>query len=227
MLQNINGFEGSTRTSRYWDCCKPSCAWPASVRDPTSHVKSCTASGRFGWPPDVKSGCDGGTAFMCNSLQPWIVNDYLAYGFTSASFADTKNNSKCCTCYRLDFEGSLSGKVMIVQVVDTGSHLGYNEFNLAIPGGGTGYFYQGCIDQWGLTADTWGDQYDGVNSAKECLSLPKTLQKGCEFRFTFMEGISNPGATFKQIVCPSELVALSGCDTKTENSFYDQIIIKK
>ncbi len=40
--------------------------------------------------------------------------------------------------------GPVNGKEMIVQVTTTGGDLGYDVFNLQIPGGGMGYF-SGCL----------------------------------------------------------------------------------
>lgn len=225
-----NCLQGSTRTSRYWDCCKPSCGWEDNVITDSSPVKSCSSGGKLVLTQNTHSGCGEGNAFICNRYQPWVINDYLAYGFTSASFTgikDTTDSNKCCACFRLDFEGSLAGKVMVVQVINTGSDLGYNEFNLVIPGGGVGYHVHGCSNQWGLPQKNWGDQYGGLNSVENCSQIPPALRKGCEFRFTFMEGISNPAASFTEVKCPSELVALSGCAIEPEYSYHDKILIKK
>jgi hypothetical protein len=49
-------------TTRYWDCCKTSCAWTGKA-PVTAPVGSCDASNNPLSDPDVKSGCDGGTAF--------------------------------------------------------------------------------------------------------------------------------------------------------------------
>ena len=38
-------------------------------------------------------------------------------------------------CLKLDFQGVLQGKSMIVQVTNTGGDLGQNQFDVQIPGG--------------------------------------------------------------------------------------------
>lgn len=100
---------------------------------------------------------------------------------------------------------------MLVQVTNTGSDLGSNQFDLAIPGGGVGIFNKGCSSQSGAPGNGWGNQYGGVNSEGECNQLPVDLQQGCKFRFRFMKGASNPDVNFEQVACPPEIVAFTGC----------------
>ena len=73
-------------TTRYWDCCKASCAWAgkASVHSP---VKTCAKDGVSKVDVNAQSGCNGGGAYVCNDQQPWAVNDNLAYGFAAATIA--------------------------------------------------------------------------------------------------------------------------------------------
>ena len=73
-------------TTRYWDCCKASCAWPnkASVSNP---VKTCAANGTAAVDPTSQSVCNGGGAYMCNNQQPWSVSATLAYGYAAANIA--------------------------------------------------------------------------------------------------------------------------------------------
>lgn len=52
---------------------------------------------------------------------------------------------------------------MIVQVTNTGSDLGKNHFDIAMPGGGVGLF-NGCSAQWNASVDGWGDRYGGVHT---------------------------------------------------------------
>ncbi len=79
------GNDGRTDgiTTRYWDCCKASCAWTgkASV---TSPVKTCLADGITSADVNAQSGCNGGSAYMCNNQQPWNVSATLSYGYAAA-----------------------------------------------------------------------------------------------------------------------------------------------
>ena len=74
---------GSGKTTRYWDCCKGSCGWPgkASVTNP---VKTCARDGITQVDVNTQSGCNGGSAYMCNNQQPWNVSSTLSYGYAAA-----------------------------------------------------------------------------------------------------------------------------------------------
>ncbi|KAL0563666.1 hypothetical protein V5O48_018398 [Marasmius crinis-equi] len=124
-------------TTRYWDCCKPSCGWTgkASVSKP---VLTCDKGGNTLTNPDTRSGCDsGGTAFTCTNYSPWAVNDTTAYGFAAVKLQGGTEASWCCACYALTFtSGPIAGKQMIVQATNTGGDLGNNHFDILIPGGG-------------------------------------------------------------------------------------------
>lgn len=125
-------ISGSGRTTRYWDCCKTSCAWPgkAPVSGP---VKTCDAHDQPLGDAGLASGCNGGEAFMCSDQSPWAVNDNLAYGFAAVNMAGGTEQSWCCACYELTFtSGPVAGKKMIVQATNTGGDLGSNQFDLAV-----------------------------------------------------------------------------------------------
>jgi len=87
-------------TTRYWDCCKPSCSWPgkASVSEP---VRTCNKQDVFPSPlnPNAVSACGGGTAYQCSNNGPWAVNANLAYGFAAAKLAGKGESNWCCACY--------------------------------------------------------------------------------------------------------------------------------
>lgn len=199
------GKSGSGTTTRYWDCCKPSCAW--SMSGITSPVKTCDINDKpLANGVTAQSGCNGGTSFMCSSQAPWAVNDNLAYGFAAV----TASNPTCCSCYKLTFTStSLKGKTMIVQATNTGNDVSGTQFDLAMPGGGFGQF-DGCSKEWKATSSVWGAQYGGSNS-NQCSEFPSALQKGCGFRWDWMQGQSNPNVNYEQVTCPAELVAKSGC----------------
>merc|ERR1719375_2697183 len=50
---------GTAKTTRYWDCCKPSCAWPgkAAVKEP---VRVCSKDGKTKLGANSKNICGGG-----------------------------------------------------------------------------------------------------------------------------------------------------------------------
>ncbi|KAI9729268.1 MAG: hypothetical protein M1834_006938 [Cirrosporium novae-zelandiae] len=204
------GASGSGTTTRYWDCCKPSCAWndkadvssPVSVCDIDDNVLSDGA--------DATSGCDSGTAYMCSDQSPWAVNSTMAYGFAAVSISGGSESSWCCACYELTFTSTaIAGKKMIVQATNTGGDLSSNQFDLAIPGGGVG-IYNGCTDEWGAPSSGWGAQYGGISS-NTCSTFPTALQSGCEWRFDWFEGADNPTVDFVQVTCPAALTAKTGC----------------
>ncbi|KAH8822753.1 glycoside hydrolase family 45 protein [Flagelloscypha sp. PMI_526] len=203
------GAQSTGQTTRYWDCCKPSCAWSgkASVTKP---VLTCDKAGNTLTSPDVKSGCDGGTAFTCVNNQPWAVNDTLSYGFAAVKLSGGTEASWCCACYELTFtSGAIAGKKLVVQATNTGGDLGNNHFDLLMPGGGVGIFTQGCPAQFG----SWngGAQYGGVSSRAECDNLPSSVRSGCYWRFDWFQNTDNPSVSFTQVTCPTALTSISGC----------------
>ena len=119
-LQVNSQASGSGVTTRYWDCCKPSCAWSskatlASGSGPvgTCDVKDSPLSDPTG---NAASGCSGGTSYMCSDQSPFAVTDDLAYGYAAVNIAGGSEASWCCACYELTFTSTaLAGKKMIVQ----------------------------------------------------------------------------------------------------------------
>ena len=196
---------GSGTTTRYWDCCKPSCAWTSSSL--TSPVQVCDVNDQpIADGGNTASGCTGGSAYMCSSQSPWAISDSLAYGFAAVS-ASAPN---CCACYKLTFTSTaISGKTMIVQATNTGTDVGSTQFDIAMPGGGFG-LYDACTTEWKATSAIWGAQYGG-SSTNTCSQFPTALQPGCGFRWDWMEGADNPTVDFETIDCPAEIVAKSGC----------------
>ncbi|KAK3301057.1 glycoside hydrolase [Chaetomium fimeti] len=202
---------GSGQTTRYWDCCKPSCAWPGKGSD--TPVQTCDKSDNpLSDGGATKSGCEsGGGAFMCSSHSPWAVDDNLAYGWAAVNIAGSSESQWCCACYELTFtSGPVSGKKMVVQATNTGGDLGNNHFDIAMPGGGVGLF-NACTEQYGAPANGWGDRYGGVHSRADCDGFPEKLKEGCYWRFDWFQGADNPDITFTQVTCPSEISSKSGC----------------
>lgn len=155
------GYTGCAKTTRYWDCCKPSCAWSSNVKSSVAGytaVRTCKQSGAYA-SGNGNSICGGGgdgtgPEYMCTNQQPSVVADTM-YGFAAS-------NTLCCACFELVFlsysvdskgkkctspcsayTGQLAGKKMIVQVTNKGGDLGNAHFDLQIPGGGLGIF-NGC-----------------------------------------------------------------------------------
>jgi hypothetical protein len=208
---NLN-YGGEALTTRYWDCCKPSCAWKgkASVNNP---VESCSADEK----PisiDAGTGCKGGTAFTCSQQQPWAVNDTLSYGFagvylTQELVGRPTEDVWCCACYRLDFTSEpLRGKSMIVQASNTAYDLNTaNRFTLAVrslavadkhtlislqvPGGNT-TSADGCATQYGVSQSVFGQDRQGVATKDDCKNLPESLQAACQWRFDWLQDASYP-----------------------------------
>lgn len=202
--------QATGKSTRYWDCCKPSCAWSgkASVSNP---VRTCARDGITVVSSNTKSGCDGGSAYMCNSQQPWAVNSTLSYGFAAVNIPGGTESTWCCSCYELTFiSGTVSGKKMIVQATNTGGDLGEGHFDLQIPGGGVGIF-NGCTAQYNAPSEGWGSRYGGVTSQSQCSSLPASLQPGCNWRFGWFQNADNPTFKFKRVKCPPEITAKTGC----------------
>ncbi|RAQ99170.1 glycoside hydrolase family 45 protein [Stemphylium lycopersici] len=203
--------QSTGKTTRYWDCCKGSCAWSgkANVNKP---IKTCDKSDNPIADLAAKNACDnGGTAYMCTDQSPWAVNDNLAYGFAAVKLAGKSESDWCCACYELTFtSGPVSGKKMVVQTTNTGGDLGNNHFDLAIPGGGIGIF-NACTAQWGAPANGWGQQYGGISKRSDCDSFPAKLKPGCQWRFDWFKNADNPSISFKEVTCPKELTAKTGC----------------
>ncbi|PAA89100.1 hypothetical protein BOX15_Mlig002476g1, partial [Macrostomum lignano] len=199
-------------TTRYWDCCKPSCSWPGKVPGHNKYVRACYRDG-YGVTsdPNGASGCNGGPVFACNNNKPWAVSDQLAYGFAAATIPGLDESGRCCACYKLDFtNGPVQGKSMVVQVTNSGGDVHPNQFDLQIPGGGVGIF-NGCSAQWNAGPDGWGQRYGGVSRRSECGSLPAQIRDGCYWRFDWFRGADNPAMVYLRVRCPDALVAISGC----------------
>ena len=124
---------GTGTTTRYWDCCKPSCAWnDLEALGIQSSVKSCNAKNQPLTTNTDQSACNGGSAYMCSDQSPWAINDTVAFGFAAVNAA----SPSCCQCYQLKFtSGSIEGKTMIVQATNTGSDVGSTQFDIAVCAG--------------------------------------------------------------------------------------------
>jgi hypothetical protein len=188
----MNGSTQQGWGSRYWDCCKPSCAWPEKFDYNASQtVKTCdindneipvqVSTGNQYWPYEgVVNACgDGGDGFACYDQTPFAVCDSLAYGYAAASGA-TLGDAACGSCFLLEFDGgmhqyealhehrALQGKKMIVMVTNIGYDVEAGQFDIMIPGGGMGVFTDGCRRQWGVSDDALvGATYGGFRTTCE------------------------------------------------------------
>jgi len=116
------------KTTRYWDCCKPSCSWPGklSLASGATPVRTCDKN-------DNPLSDYNTATFMCTGQSPWVINSNLACGFAAASIAGGSESSWCCACYELTFtSAAVAGKKMIVQVTNTGGDLGNNHFDIQV-----------------------------------------------------------------------------------------------
>lgn len=205
------GTSGTADTTRYWDCCKPSCAWNGKA-DVTAPVDACLADGVTVAGVDVQSGCVGGDAYMCSNQQPFAINSTLAFGFIAASIVGGDVSTMCCSCVLMTFnDGTAAGKQMVAQITNTGDDLTDNHFDIAIPGGGVGYYTDGCTSQWDAPSGGWGEVYGGVSDEASCSELPTELQSGCDWRWDFLDGADNPTVSFVEIECPAQITDITGC----------------
>ncbi|EEU39202.1 uncharacterized protein NECHADRAFT_94623 [Fusarium vanettenii 77-13-4] len=213
----VHAASGNGHSTRYWDCCKPSCSWSgkASVSAP---ALTCDKNDNPISDADAKSGCDGGSAFACTNYSPFAVNDNLAYGFAATKLSGGSEATWCCACYALTFTtGPVKGKTMVVQSTNTGGDLGENHFDLQMPGGGVGIF-DGCSSQFGGSG-LGGAQYGGISSRSDCDKFPELLKDGCYWRFDWFQNADNPDFTFEQVQCPKALTDISGCKRNDDSSF--------
>lgn len=212
---------GSTGfASRYWSCCKPSCAW-------TTSVPSCEKDGSTRiTSPNATNACDsGGKAFACYDLSPWYdPATNVSYGFAA------HDGVPCGTCFMLQFTGegnaganagaaALTGQQMIIQTIDTNG-TATTQFDLLIPGGGVG-FASACAAQWGPSVDL-GMQFGGLLAEcsgdstcmkSMCLSafggIP-TLLAGCNWFTGWFNSADMPKVIYKQVGCPAQITSKSG-----------------
>jgi hypothetical protein len=199
--------------SRYWDCCKPHCAWHG--------MPSCGADGKSQNGGD--SACSGGSAYACYDEAPRAVGDNVSYGYIAVP------NPSCGTCYHLQFTGTgqhnandpgskaLAGKHMIVKVTNTGGDVAGNQFDLMIPGGGVGLNPNTCKQQWNASdlGPTSGGFLTGCSGSYEqkkacvrqkCSVIPEgDARNGCLWFVDWYQAADNPNFRYESIACPSDM----------------------
>lgn len=200
-------------TTRYWDCCKPSCSWPGKAWV-TKPVKTCNKNDQIHSNENQPSGClRGGDAFTCSDQIPWNVSGMVSYGFAAAKLNGQTERDWCCNCYELTFKHpKLVGKKMIVQATNTGYDLTDNHFDIGIPGSGQGIF-EGCKAQYGRWYNET-NRYGGISDWRLCYKLPQKLRMPCLWRFNWFKNADNPMVSFRVVPCPKALTAISGCVRK-------------
>jgi hypothetical protein len=238
-LPTVSWQGTSGYATRFWDCCKPHCAWTANVPSGMAPLKVCTQDGTTtNSDAGAKSSCDGGSAFVCYKFIPFAVDNALSYGFAATSSGDI-----CGKCFELAFTGhgkysdtpgavALKGKRMIVMAINIGYDVSGGQFDLLIPGGGVGAF-NGCSTQWGIPNDQLGAQYGGLLSAcnqqygyydhtaiKNCLRSKNDalfrsrgltqLAAGLDWFIDWFEAADNPLLIYREVPCPQELIDISG-----------------
>ncbi len=222
------GKSGSGWATRYWDCCKPHCAWPDKGG---LKAHACDAQGNKINDDGASSMCDGGNAGTCVSQIPQVYNDTIAFAFAAVPGSA---GGKCGKCFDLAFTGKgkyasdnnlakLKGKHLIVIASNIGYDVSEGQFDVMIPGGGTGIF-NGCASKMGWGSQ--GEQYGGLLSEcekesnytaskyKSCLTSkceksfandPKA-KEGCLFLANWMNAAGNPLHNYKEVECPKELL---------------------
>lgn len=215
----LNG-EQVTHSTRYWDCCKPSCGWTNA-----GNIHSCSASNGtqdIGVNDMDRSVCDGGSAQTCHGMAPWVDSSTdVAYGYVAA------NGRPCGACYQMQFTGegnsgndagsqAIAGKTMIVMVTNRGAELGDGHFDILIPGGGLGMF-DGCSRALNINAGDMGETYGGIittcrgevgcirNMCSSAFSGFPDLEAGCLWSADWFAAADNPKFQYKEIACPPEL----------------------
>ena len=186
------GPETAGHSTRFWDCAKPSCAWPE--RSPDT-VKACAQDGVTVLEAGAMSAMDGGPAYACFDQQPYVSSTDPDLSYGTAALTDDAN---CGKCFELTFaDTAVQGKRMIVRIVNQGTDVGAVQADIAIPGGGVGLF-DACTKQFGATP---GARYGGVSSVEECSALHPALQPGCRWRFEWFEGADNPTFVSREVSC--------------------------
>jgi hypothetical protein len=163
----------------------------------------------------------------------------MSYGYA----AGNQPNFACGHCYELKFTGSsnnagtddgsqsLSGKSMIVQVVNIGG-IQSNQLDIMIPGGGVGA-NNACTSgssQWGSSTKI-GAQNGGMLSQcksqstdystyKSCVlsmctaafggSGMSDLLAGCDWFVNWYGAADNPNFNYTEVSCPSAINSVSG-----------------
>lgn len=208
--------------TRYWDCCKPSCAWNHESR--SCHPDGVTPDEN----PYITSICGGGTSSTCLSQIPFQIEGCdWSFAFVATPGQDG-GNANCGKCFKFTYTGkgrwvnnkyneALKGKVLIAMATNIGYDVEPGQFDLMVPGGGVGLF-NGCDPLFGK--NNMGVQYggllsectqvDGRSDNDVCLrekcqkafsGVPEAL-KACNWYVDWYEAADNPALEYEEIECP-------------------------
>ena len=177
-------------------------------------MRMCDIDGKTFQDQGAKSGCEGGPSFQCWDYAPIEINSKVSYGWA----AFNNQGTQCGDCYQLDFQGALSGKQMIVQVINIGNG-GNDAFDLLIPGGGVGAL-NGCSRQWNNAP--LGAQYGGFHSTcgdnatcirnmcDKAFGNKPDLMRGCDWYLNWFKMTNNPQVKYAKVSCPQKIKDISG-----------------
>jgi len=226
-----NGLNGTTGLSRGWNCCKPNCASEKQAAK-GNEARQCDSNMRRLYDYSVTSKCEGGPATACFSQIPFSIDgcDNIGFGFgTVASKSDI-----CGRCFLLEFTGegywttkdthrALKNKKLIIMAINKGYGNDEKlEFELMVPGGGSGMHTNGCLGIFsgdlgakygGFLADCQGeagmtDDERSNTERKKCLIRKCTEaftgepREGCLFYAYFLEAAGNPVINYQEVECP-------------------------
>ena len=222
-IVSAQATSGTARTTRYWDACKPSCAWtgnaPVNSNNPHGACTACSVTGARESNANAQNRCQqNGPAFNCMGQVPWSVNSELSYGYAASN-----TNATCGWCYELTFtSGPVNGKRMVIMISNIGGDVAGNQFDLMIPGGGVGLFnalnFQ--LEQNGVRNASLGAQYGGFRQTcgndAACVrrmcdanfsgAALADLRNGCYWYVDWFGIADNPNANFRKVDCPDPLV---------------------
>ena len=225
---SAGGLPTTPYATHFHDCCMAAFSWPAKGAGGTepryAPVDVCEKDGitlvseqsRIG----NKSGCEGGSMFVCSCMQPWIdtADPTLAYGFAAYNIHDPDGTIESA-CYLSEFqEHDGNGKPMtirkmILQNINTSQGILKGSFDMLLAGGGVGEFNQGCAAQWG---SDWGQRYGGVNNEQACCKLPEGLRSSCLFRYKHLGENPPLAGTPQRVRCPVGIIDRSGSQRKDD-----------
>ncbi|KAF2497720.1 hypothetical protein BU16DRAFT_548789 [Lophium mytilinum] len=212
-------YSGSAVTTRYWDCCKPSCSWAGKAHF-SSPVQTCDVHDKPLSDFSAGTGCNGGTAYSCTNQSPWAVNDTFSYGFAGVFIKDHVEDYWCCACYQLTFtSGAIKGKTMVLQAHNTAYDItSVNRFALGVPGGNTSTS-DACAAEFNVPQSVFGTPGVGVNSRSDCDNLPDAMKASCYWRFDWFLDTDDPTVDFQRVQCPAALTNITGCRRDDEHDF--------
>ena len=230
-----NGLNGTSGLYRLWNCCKPNCASEAQA-EKGNQARQCDSYMRRLYDYSATNKCDGGPATTCFSHIPFSIDgcDNIGFGFGSVN----SKSDICGRCFLLEFTGegvwttknthrALKNKKLIFMAINKGNGSDDDNlnFDLFVPGGGSGIHTNGCL---GIFSGDLGAKYGGFladcqdeagmsdddksnTERKKCLIRKCTEaftgepREGCLFYAYFLEAAGNPVVTYQEIECPQIL----------------------